>query len=65
MRTEDAVTQADGIWVTFALVLALYVALAAALTITLRTMARRWRAAGERDDEVPYGPSGEPLEVAR
>ena len=46
MRTEDAVTQASGVWVTFALVLLLYAALGAALVLTLRAMARRWRAAG-------------------
>ena len=48
MRTEDAVTQASGVWVTFTLVLALYAALGAALVVTLRAMARRWRARGER-----------------
>jgi cytochrome bd ubiquinol oxidase subunit I len=55
MRTEDAVTTASGIWVTFIAVLVLYVVLGAVLIITLRAMARRWRA-GE-DAEVPYGPS--------
>jgi cytochrome bd ubiquinol oxidase subunit I len=55
MRTEDAVTTASGIWVTFVAVLVLYVVLGAVLIITLRAMARRWRA-GE-DAEVPYGPS--------
>ena len=43
MRTEDAVTQADGIWVTFTLVVVLYAVLGAALVMTLRAMARRWR----------------------
>jgi cytochrome bd ubiquinol oxidase subunit I len=57
MRTEDAVTQADGIWVTFGLVVALYVALGVALVVTLRAMSRRWRAADESESEVPYGPS--------
>src|SRR3954451_2000692 len=57
MRTEDAVTQANGIWVTFTLVLLLYAALGAALVITLRAMARRWRAVGDEDSDVPYGPS--------
>jgi cytochrome d ubiquinol oxidase subunit I len=57
MRTEDAVTQASGIWVTFALVLALYTALGAALVVTLRAMSRRWRAADEQEAEVPYGPA--------
>jgi cytochrome d ubiquinol oxidase subunit I len=59
MRTEDAVTHADGVWVTFTAVILLYVVLGAALVITLRAMARRWRAAQEEDSEVPYGPSEE------
>src|ERR687888_1703035 len=57
MRTEDAVTQADGVWVTFGLVLALYAVLGAVLIITLRAMSRRWRAEGDRESEVPYGPA--------
>jgi cytochrome d ubiquinol oxidase subunit I len=59
MRTADAVTDAGGIWVTFSLVLLLYVLLGAALVVTLRVMARRWRGV-EVDDEgdVPYGPAG-------
>src|SRR6266480_3203144 len=56
MRTSDAVTHANGVWVTFGLVLAIYVALGAALIITLRAMSERWRSAGEQDVEVPYGP---------
>jgi cytochrome bd ubiquinol oxidase subunit I len=60
MRTQDAVTQASGVWVTFTLVLLLYAALGTALVITLRAMARRWRAVGEPDAEVPYGPSAVP-----
>ena len=56
MPTEDAVTKASGVWVTFVAVLVLYVVLGAALIITLRAMARRWREADEPDDDVPYGP---------
>jgi len=64
MRTEDAVTQASGVWVTFTLVVALYVALGAALVITLRAMARRWREADDGDSGAPYGPSaGAPADV--
>jgi cytochrome d ubiquinol oxidase subunit I len=59
MRTEDAVTQADGVWVTFAAVVLLYAVLGGALVVTVRAMSRRWRAAGEDDSEVPYGPSPE------
>jgi cytochrome bd ubiquinol oxidase subunit I len=58
MRTEDAVTNADGVWISFTAVVALYVALGAALILTLRAMSRRWRA--NEDPEVPYGPS-EPM----
>jgi cytochrome bd ubiquinol oxidase subunit I len=56
MRTEDAVTHASGIWVTFTVVIGLYVLLGAALVVTLRAMSRRWRLAGVRDSDVPYGP---------
>jgi cytochrome d ubiquinol oxidase subunit I len=57
LRTEDAVTNAGGVWVTFGLIVGLYVILGVALVVTLRAMARRWRSAGEDDAEVPYGPS--------
>ena len=63
MRTSAAVTRADGIWVTFSLVIALYVALGATLIIALRAMSRRWREE-DVDDEVPYGPDTEPPSVA-
>jgi cytochrome bd ubiquinol oxidase subunit I len=55
MRTEDAVTKADGVWTTFMAVVLLYVALGAALILTLRAMSRRWRA--NEDADVPYGPT--------
>jgi cytochrome d ubiquinol oxidase subunit I len=60
MRTSDAVTQANGIWITFIAVLALYIALGAVLVITLRAMSRRWRNADEADVPVPYGPDTDP-----
>jgi cytochrome bd ubiquinol oxidase subunit I len=56
MRTSDAVTQASGIGVTFAAVVALYVLLGTTLIITLRAMSRRWRDADEDAVDVPYGP---------
>jgi cytochrome d ubiquinol oxidase subunit I len=57
LRTEDAVTQADGIWVSFTVIAILYTVIGIATVATLRAMSRRWR----RDDEtldyaVPYGP---------
>jgi cytochrome bd ubiquinol oxidase subunit I len=61
MRTKDAITGASGVWVTFSVVLALYAVLGAATVLTLRAMARRWRAEdwlGEAEDaDVPYGPT--------
>ena len=61
MRTEDAVTQADGIWVTFGLIVGLYVVLGLTLIVTLRSMSRRWRAEDDSEEDVPYGPdSGAP-----
>ena len=59
MRTSDAVTHASGIGVTFAAVVVLYVALAAALIITLRAMSRRWRDADEDAVEGPYDPDSQ------
>jgi cytochrome d ubiquinol oxidase subunit I len=66
MRTKDAVTQASGVWVTFGLVLALYAVLGATLVVVLRALSRRWRAEGDEETAVPYGPAGDvPREVAR
>jgi cytochrome bd ubiquinol oxidase subunit I len=58
MRTADAVTHTHGIWITFGLIVALYVALGAALIISLRAMSRRWRQDDEEPEELPYGPEG-------
>jgi len=61
MHTSDAVTQAHGIWISFGLILALYVALGAALIISLRAMSRRWRQDDREPDDVPYGPESGPI----
>jgi cytochrome bd ubiquinol oxidase subunit I len=58
LRTEDAVTQASGIWVTFILILLLYIALGTVLVVVLRAMSRRWRESAPDTDDAPYGPSG-------
>jgi hypothetical protein len=50
------VTGAHGIWITFAIVLVLYTALAVATGFALRLMARRWREGEAEDEPVPYGP---------
>jgi cytochrome bd ubiquinol oxidase subunit I len=61
MRTEEAVTDADGIWFSFAIVLILYIGLGTAAIKILRSMSRRWRE-GESTAEVdgPYSPGGAP-----
>ncbi len=58
MRTEEAVTEAEGIWFAFAGVLLLYAALGTIAILVLRTMSRRWREEGDGVDEdgTPYGP---------
>ncbi|MEU7906438.1 cytochrome ubiquinol oxidase subunit I [Actinoplanes sp. NPDC049118] len=57
LRTEDAVTQADGVWVSFTVIVVLYTLVGAATVATLRAMSRRWRRDDETpDDAVPYGP---------
>src|SRR6266550_82582 len=61
MRTSDAVTHASGVWVTFGLIVGLYVALGATLIISLRAMSRRWREDGREPDDVPYGPEAGPV----
>jgi cytochrome d ubiquinol oxidase subunit I len=64
MRTEEAVTQADGIWFSFGLVLLIYAGLGTTAVLVLRGMSRRWREQGaEPDAEGPYAPQAE--ETAR
>jgi cytochrome d ubiquinol oxidase subunit I len=63
LRTEDAVTRADGVWVSLVVVVLLYAAVGSAALLVLRSMARRWRAADGDEPPVPYGPGGD-LELA-
>src|SRR6476660_2577391 len=63
LRTKDAVTQASGIGVTFAVIVALYVVLGTALVVTLRAMSKRWRETDEDSVDVPYGPEPPPAEA--
>jgi cytochrome d ubiquinol oxidase subunit I len=63
MRTEDAITGASGVWVTFAAVLVLYSLLGIATVVVLKSMARRWRDGAGDAVEVPYGPREAPPAV--
>jgi cytochrome d ubiquinol oxidase subunit I len=60
MRTEDAITGASGVWVTFSIVLVLYTLLGIATVVVLRRMAQRWRESSVDAVEVPYGPRDDP-----
>ncbi|HEX6310593.1 MAG TPA: cytochrome ubiquinol oxidase subunit I [Acidimicrobiia bacterium] len=60
LRTEDAVTNADGVWISLAVVVVIYAAVAVATAVLLRRMAARWR---EEEKEStasggPYSPPG-------
>jgi cytochrome bd ubiquinol oxidase subunit I len=60
MRTSEAVTEAGGIWFTFALVLLLYAAIGTIAILVLRSMSRRWREAGaDPEAGAPYAPQEE------
>ena len=52
MRTEEAITGASGIWLTFSIVLVLYTVLGVGTVLVLR----RWRAAGARRVRRRRGP---------
>jgi cytochrome bd ubiquinol oxidase subunit I len=57
MRTEEALTEAEGIWFAFGGVLLLYAGLGTGAILVLRAMSRRWREEEEDESEVPYGPT--------
>jgi cytochrome d ubiquinol oxidase subunit I len=60
LRTSDAVTQSDGVWVSFAVVTILYVMLAVSTIAVLRAMSRRWRRQDVTDETAVYGPRPSP-----
>ena len=59
MRTSEAVTEAEGIWFAFGLVLLLYAGLGTGAVLVLRAMSRRWREQGAENVESPYAPQTE------
>jgi cytochrome d ubiquinol oxidase subunit I len=56
MRTEEAVTDAGGIWFTFGLILLLYATIGTVAIMVLRRMSRRWREGRPEPDGTPYAP---------
>jgi cytochrome d ubiquinol oxidase subunit I len=62
MRTSEAVTEAEGIWFSFGLVLLLYAGLGTGAVLVLRSMSRRWREQGAENVQSPYAPQREEAE---
>jgi cytochrome d ubiquinol oxidase subunit I len=57
LKVQQAATTNHGVWVTFFVILALYLGLGTTTILVLRGMSRRWRRAEEEDESgVPYGP---------
>ena len=56
MKVEDAATGNSGVWITFLLVLGLYIGLGVTTILILRKMSKRYRDRELAEDEVPYGP---------
>jgi cytochrome d ubiquinol oxidase subunit I len=61
MKVEQASTGNTGVWLTFLVVLGIYLVVGVTLVLVLRLMSRRFRA-GEEEVETggPYGPRPEP-----
>jgi cytochrome d ubiquinol oxidase subunit I len=59
MRTSEAVTEAKGIWFSFAFVLLLYAGLGTTAILVLRGMSRRWREGAAEPEGTPYAPPAE------
>jgi cytochrome d ubiquinol oxidase subunit I len=56
-KVADAATTNGGVWITFLVIAALYLAVATTLVLVLRRMSRRWHEQRELDGtDVPYGP---------
>jgi len=60
MKVEDAATGNTGVWITFLLVVALYIGLGITTVLILRKMSKRARDGDVSEDQVPYGPNGPP-----
>lgn len=63
MRTEDAVTPNSGVWISLAVMVAVYASMGVIAAKVLLAMARRWRADPDSDLPTPYGPGGELVRV--
>jgi len=65
MKVEHAATANTGVWITFFVVLFVYLGLAVTLILVLRLMSRRWRQGDDEGDVEaggPYSPRPSPTE---
>jgi cytochrome d ubiquinol oxidase subunit I len=58
MKVPAGATTNQGVWVTFLVVLALYLGVAVTLVLILRKMAQRWREGADEGPSGPYEPRG-------
>lgn len=56
MRTVDAVTGADHVWLSFGILVSVYIAMGIAAVAVLKSMTRRWREGELLDLPTPYTP---------
>jgi cytochrome d ubiquinol oxidase subunit I len=56
MKVSEGATTNTGVWVTFLVILGLYIGVGVTLVLILRGMSRRWREGREAESDVPYGP---------
>jgi cytochrome d ubiquinol oxidase subunit I len=56
MKVSEGATTNTGVWVTFLVILGLYIGVGVTLVLILRGMSRRWRGGREAESDVPYGP---------
>jgi len=64
LKVQNAATTNGGVWITFLVISAIYLAVGTTLVMVMRRMSKRWRAEVDLDEsEVPYGPRPEPEKV--
>ena len=56
MRVDEAATGNTGVWITFIVIVVLYIGLATTTILILRLMSRRFRRQELAEHDVPYGP---------
>jgi cytochrome d ubiquinol oxidase subunit I len=57
MRIDEAVAHDNAIWISFVVLVLIYVGMVAGAVAVLRSMARRWREGASLDLPTPYSPS--------